>query len=55
MVVAAIIIFTSIYFNDHMAPSQSKSVRPVPEKKMKPAAMVKKVFEKLSSKTFLKL
>jgi len=49
--VAAIIIISSIYFKDSAGQSQRTSTQPIPEKKVRPTVLVKKVLEKLSAKT----
>lgn len=49
--VAAIIIISSIYLKESAGQSHRSSTKPVPEKKVKPIVLVKKVLEKLASKT----
>lgn len=49
VVVAAIILVVSIYFNE--ASTAAESVKIVPDKKVKPAAILKAVIQKLGNKT----
>jgi len=49
--VAAIIIISSVYLKDSAGQSQGSSTKPIPEKKVKPIVLVKKVLEKLAAKT----
>ncbi|HLZ17938.1 MAG TPA: hypothetical protein VKQ08_12890 [Cyclobacteriaceae bacterium] len=49
--VAAVIVISSIFFKDSAGQSQRTSTQPTPERKVKPTVLVKKVLEKLASKT----
>ncbi len=50
--VAAIIIVSSIYFRDS-AQSRPSATQPVPERKVKPTVLIKKVLERFTSKTHI--
>jgi len=49
--VAAIILVTSIYFKDGAGQRERSSTQPLPREKTKPTVLVKKVLEKLASRT----
>jgi hypothetical protein len=51
VVVAAIILIASLYFNEGNA--RAESVKIVPDKKVKPAAILKAVIQKLGNRTSL--
>ena len=51
--VAAVILVSSIYFNENSARNERSSRQPVPAGKAKPTVLIKKVFEKLASKAHL--
>jgi len=51
--VAAIILVSSIYFNDSTVKNERSSKQPIPAGKAKPTVLIKKVLEKLASKTHL--
>ena len=51
--VAAIILVSSIYFNENSSKSERSSTQPVPAGKAKPTVLIKKVFEKLASRAHL--
>jgi len=50
--VAAIILISSIYLKDSVQNERS-STKPVPSEKAKPTVLIKKVLEKLASRTHL--
>jgi uncharacterized protein YpmB len=51
--VAAIILVSSIYFNESMGKNERSSKQPVPTGKTKPTVLIKKALEKLASKAHL--
>ncbi|MBS1681785.1 MAG: hypothetical protein JST48_08750 [Bacteroidetes bacterium] len=53
VLVAGVIIFSFIYFNSENTPI--KSVKIVPEKKIRPAAILQKAVKKFSSSIFLSI
>jgi len=50
--VAAIILISSIYLKDS-GQNERSSTKPVPSEKAKPTVLIKKVLEKLASRTHL--
>jgi uncharacterized protein YpmB len=51
--VAAIILVSSLYFKENTNQREGSSNQPVPSGKAKPTVLVKKVLEKLTSRTRL--
>ena len=51
--VAAIIVVTSIYHKDSVSQNERSSSQPAPKEKAKPTVLIKKVLEKLASRTHL--